>query len=202
MRRNFIIVSLAVLFGWIAGPIMYAALAALSPGERSYGTNVEIVRLLDVYRANLRSHFLFRSIASHPDGRECGYEPEEIMPDQIWAMGDARKEEFNAYEGYYALNRWIGQQKDEAYISRIGENILSRVSQYEIQFLRRCIESTVLSPVCMNRVSSFASGVQRFPEKDETDEFYFVGGQDEKIICLYLDGVAARKGLVLANPED
>ncbi len=194
--------GLLLIFGLgvVVGPLLYALIAAAMPPRQIpvvSANEAEVGRLIAVYRAELDRGRLFMSIIPPPNGKECGYDPEKVFPGQFSGMAEARRAgSFSDYEGYYALDKWRNQQRDEGYIAAIHMKMAKDMSRFEAGFLRRCIQSTVFAGWCKQRVAAFADQVDRFGP--ESRNFFIGGGHEDRVVCRYVDGVAARNGLPLA----
>ena len=189
--------------GAVFGPIMVAAIAALDD-ELDYVPPAEdqAAKLIETYEANLPSGLFFTSIYREPHVKNCGYDETELFPEGLDEMLNARRKgRFSLFEGYEAIDVWARELRDMAYIAAITDKIRQEHSPYEIEFLRRCIQSTVFSHTCMKHVATFGDRVERFPDKPH-EEWYFAGsGYEEEVICTYLDGVATRRGIAIPKRD-
>jgi hypothetical protein len=187
--------------GGVLGPIIIAAAgAAIVSGREDHLKYREANALVDAYRSRLKPNKLFLSIIGPDDGDECGYKAEDLFPDRDDGYWEARRlGHYTDYEGYDALHDWSIYSRDQSYIGRIKESIAENVSPYEVAFLKRCIESTMLSSICMKRVERFGGVVERYPT-DRRQSDHALGYRD-RVICTFVDGVAARKGIPLAPLE-
>ena len=208
MKRIFPIVRMVVfvvglLFaGALFGPVIYAAITAYNYERTDLSTSMEATMLVDAYRGQLAPNILFLSIIPPPDGEECGYEPKEVFPEASEQLGAAiDSEKYDDYVGYYNLDRWRNDTRDKDYIDAITEKIVDDLSPYKIAFLRRCIQYTAFSKFCAEEISEFSDRVERF-DHDRKNAYFGMGYEDE-IVCTYVDGVAAKKGINLVdrNPK-
>lgn len=187
----------ALCVGTILGPVVIAAtMAKLAPAKTRIGTSAEAEKLVDAYMARLEPGILFMTVVIPSDGEECGYDPEAVFPDGMVAMAKARGQKYVDYEGYYALNRWRRESRDQAYIRAIIRQIDKEMTPFEAGFLRRCIESTLFSDLCMRKVETFGDTVPRFGPKVKTG--LPAEGEEDRVVCSFVDGVAARKGIPLS----
>ena len=193
--RRFVAVALAFIVGAIFGPLLIAAVSSLHQPEVELGYQREATRLVEAYRANLRPNRLFLTIMAPQDGGECGYDPHELFPEGILEMAEAQSaNRYSDYEGYYALDRWAIQQRDESWIAAITERIDQTMSPSKMEFLRRCIDSTLFSNICMEQVEVYGDRIERFPDEPRT-QYHLAGGHEREVICSYLDGVALKRGI-------
>ena len=206
MRRLFWFVT-AFGLGTILGPLLVAlVLAALPSGETGMGSGlpekeIEVGKLLAIYRARLPAGRLFMTVIPPPDGEECGYLPSSVFPTTFaGAATDRLAGRWNPYVGYYALHRWRNDAQADGYIAAISKKMTEDLSKFEAKFLRICIESTVLSGICSRKIESYGDGIDRF-SKDYVEDSW-IGGNEDRVVCSYVDGVAARKGLPLSKLFD
>lgn len=196
--------ALIFALGTVVGPIIIAAIVSAVPYQ-SPGVlpqkELEIGRLVAAYRAKLPHGQLFLTIVPPPDGKECGYDPNKVFPAQLETMVKARSaRQWSDYEGYYALHQWRGQNRGEEFIAAIQEKMAIQLSRFEAGFLRRCIDATMISSFCMKKVERIGNEVVRFDSNRH--HFLLAGGNEDRVVCGYVDGVAARKGLPLSRPFD
>ncbi len=187
--------------GAMFGPVLIAAIAALDD-EKEFmpPKHDQAALLIEAYRSNLPEFALFLTISQEPHAENCGYDEKNIFPDGVDAIIDARRSgRFSPLEGYMAMNHWAAKLQDENYLYAITEEIRKEHSPFQIEFLRRCIQSTIFSGACMKHVSRVGDRVERFPDGPGKDSYFPASGHEEEVICTYLDGVAARRGI--AMPE-
>ena len=96
-----------------------------------------------------------------------------------------------------ALDRWRSENSGEAWIRSITAEINTRFTPFEIGFLRRCIEGTLFAGLCMKKVERFRDIVPRFKRTHETE--ILAEGDEDRVVCTFVDGVAARKGIPLSR---
>ncbi|MEM6858560.1 MAG: hypothetical protein AAF559_11870 [Pseudomonadota bacterium] len=145
-----VLVSVAAVFG----PVLIAAVAALIsinlPPNRLQ-VRTEAQKLVSAYRDEEKNKFMLSTTALPPDGAECGYEPVELFPgDQL--MLPAKERRFTHYWGYFILDDWRSDFEWEDFNKRIAEELDENSSQFQLGFLRRCINFTLARPVCMSQV--------------------------------------------------
>jgi hypothetical protein len=78
------------------------------------------------------------------------------------------------------------------------------LSPFSATFLHQCIESSVFSSLCDRRLGGILGGFRWPDDPSQLRQFATADGQirQEKTICTYLDGVAARRGIPLGTPRD
>jgi hypothetical protein len=199
--------AICFTMGALVGPILIAGGLSIFPGgpaDDAFGNekSVEASRLIDAYRARLPRGILFTSMIAPPNGKECGYDPDTVFPGGMSRMGRAWHDKIWVdYAGYYALNQWRWKSWDDAWISEITQQIGKDMSLSRIRFLRLCIESTVVSRTCMAEVEKYGDRVERF-NKERENPYTIPGGHEDRVVCTYVDGVAARRGLPLSPAFD
>ena len=195
---------LIVIFalGAILGPVLIAGIAAAMPpfgNQLLPPKDAEIGKLVQAYRSQLPVGRLFMTVIPPPDGKECGYEPEKVFPGGWDSMIDShRSGQFSDYAGYYALHKWREGSEDDGFIEAIREQLGKDLSRFESGFLGRCIQSTVFASQCMAKVEAIGAKVRRFDPKRQSQTL--AGGHEDNIVCLYVDGVAARHAIRLSPP--
>ena len=190
--------------GALLGPVVFAAVgAAVGASQKTYPsvtTGTGAFRLVEAYRARLPRGRLFTSVVAPEDGRECGYENDQVFPrafDQFGVSAHTRK--FTYYSGYWVLDQWRNDSRNAEWVDAIAQAIGEDMSAFEIDFLRRCIEATAFAPICMKKVAQYGNAVSRFNRPQTSSPFLGYGSEDQ-IVCTYVDGVAARRGVPLAGP--
>lgn len=197
VKRSVSTLSL-VLLGAVLGPLIVAAAsAALDANQEDspFQKQNEAARLVNAYRSRLPVGILFMSVPLPEDGKECGYEPEHVFPDATNQMlRSGRENRYADYTGYWVLDHWRNSVRDEEWISAISQKIDDDLSDFETGFLRRCIDATLFSTICMSRVASYGDRVERFDHTRPASPMRGFGIEDQ-IVCSYVDGVAARLGI-------
>jgi hypothetical protein len=198
--KSFFLYAFYTTLGAILGPVLIAAfLSIMQDPDDPFASPGEASRLVDAYRERLPNRVLFHSVVAPENGKECDYDSDVIFPDVMKQMDvSASQHKFTYYSGYHVLDQWRNRSHDEEWIGAIVGAINQDMSNFEITFLRRCIEATVFSPICMSRVSAFGGKVPRFDHQRSPDPFSGFGVEDQ-IVCTYVDGVAGQRGLPLAK---
>ncbi len=200
---QFLRVGAVFLVGALVGPLLIAVVIAAVPSRREkpfiFEKDMEIAKLVRAYRAKLPARHVFLVALPTPDGRECGYNPEAVFPGgNMKSNEELVSDRWTDYDGYYALHRWRGEAQDEGYIAGITEKMTKDLSRFEAKFLRLCIESTIASEICSRKVSAYSELVDRFAK--DTKQRSVTRGNEDRIVCSYVDGVAVRRGMKLSPP--
>lgn len=189
--------------GALLGPVVFAAIgAAVGTSQKTYplvSKGAVAFRLVEAYRARLPRGRLFTSVDAPKDGRECGYENAKVFPGAMDQFGvSARTNRFTYYSGYWVLDHWRNDNRNAEWVDGIGQAIAEDMSAFEIDFLRRCIEATAFAPICMKKVAQYGNTVSHF-NRPQTPSPLLGYGSEDQIVCTYVDGVAARRGVPLAE---
>ncbi|MFM5895521.1 MAG: hypothetical protein ACKOQM_13975 [Novosphingobium sp.] len=206
-----LVLSAMLVIGAILGPVIFAAIAASLPPTGDWARespedvrNREIGLMMGALdEREKQSNYITRySMRPPPDGKECGYDPDSVFHgkyDQL--LKSTAGKQYAVYRGYWALDRWRSGQIDEAIEAAIRDRV--QISKFEAGFLRRCIQQTSFSGLCADQVDALRqkayAGVDRKMAKREHSTMY---GHEDNVVCAFVDGVAARKGLPLAKPFD
>ena len=193
-----LIVASLLMAGAVLGPVMIAAggaaIAANSVDSPMYKRN-EADLLVRAYRERLRVGYLFMSVIMPENGKECGYDPDIIFPESSEQLAtSARERKYTEYAGYWVLDRWRNQTADDEWLGAVTQKIDDDMSDFEAGFLRRCIEATLFSSACMKRVEPYGDRVVRFEHNRPAWPPRGFGIEDQ-IVCTYVDGIAARRGM-------
>lgn len=205
--RKLVGMSAVFIAGMLLGPPLIALLAATPqifdqqplPWER-FEPSIE---LFEVYQANTSDPFRFTleapSVLNH--GAECGYDPNQVFEggeEQLFAAREANQ--WVDLEGYILVWLWARRYERENYHTQIARELEGTFSRFETDFLRRCIKGTILAPICMHQVERVAA---RVDSGDSAAWHNLSGaGYENRVVCGYVDGVAARKNITLADQPD
>ncbi|WP_260484002.1 hypothetical protein [Sphingomicrobium flavum] len=181
--------------GWLGGPIVAALALAAKADHQFEDFPLDAHRLVESYRETIDDHKLFLTIAMPEGGSECGYEAEDLFPSYFGKQGTPQQKAL--LEGYETMEFRRRDYVDEGYFWAVAENLSEDFSPYELRFLRRCIEDTILTNVCAAKVEPYGQTVDRY-EHPLAQE---IRADEEAILCTYVDGAAARLGFELADTE-
>lgn len=202
MLRTAIIACSGLVLGALLGPLAFAALSSATAKEdREHAAFEEAVKLSDRYIEAQPRLQLYLSLMS-PDilYDHCGHDFDQLFPDimddleALHAIG-----RYSDYEGFEAIDELRRRNGLEVRRTGLAMELEDRLSHFELGFLRRCIDATMFSGLCMQKVADIDTDLS-----DDAEVFSRVfipgAGEEPQIICTYLDGVAARRNLPL--PEN
>lgn len=194
-----------VLAGAILGPVAFAAASAawVAKEDRSpMNRRNEAELLVNAYRSRLPVRIFFLTVMQPENGKECGYNPEQIFPNAFDELAEGQRgKRYTDYVGYWVLDHWRDETQGEEWLTAVTQELDDDLSDFEAGFLRRCIEATIFSPMCMSRVAAYGDRVQRFDHKRPASPMRGFGIEDQ-IVCTYVDGVAARRGIKVPSSRN
>lgn len=200
--RTTIVGCSALAVGTLFGPLAIATFfSVVAKEEDEHAAFQEAVKLADRYieaQPRLQLHLSLMS----PDilYAHCGHDFEQLFPqimDDLEALHAAGR--YSDYEGFEALDELRRRNSLEIRRTGLAIELEERLSLFDLRFLRRCIDATMFSKVCMRQVADIAADLPS--EADLTSRVFIPGaGEEPQIICTYLDGVSARRGLPLPRP--
>lgn len=193
-------VGIATIFG----PLLVAAIATLvsinTPPE-PWEARSEAEKLVSIFRDEQKNVIVLASRIWPEDGAECGYEPTLLFPGGQF-LESAHEARFTPYWGYYMLDNWRSDFEWEAFNARVAEEIERTTSQFELGFLRRCVTTTLVRDVCMERVETLIRSSANNVDRNLGGTESIHAGTLNDVICIYADGVAARRGLPLQSKDE
>jgi hypothetical protein len=187
----------------VLGPLLFAAGTGLFAGTGEADRALRPVALLEAYRDHWPPELSSPSRDFGAAIRNCGYEEAALFP-----PGEARApgsdEPWNPYGGYFDLlierSRDWDRRLDELRWKRLD----SQTSAFSAEFLRICMRQSLFASVCAGRVRAILEAgdldtdsdawPQGVPRPDQS--------RNDRNICVYLDGIAARRGVPLAARSD
>ena len=185
----------------VLAPLLYAAGRGLFAGSDEGERRMQSIALLAAYRDHWPPPVWLVSIDFEGPIRECGYNSETLFvpsqPRETWRAGQWTPE-----EGYRDL--WMVRSRD--WRQRLDELRLARLdaetSAFSSEFLRACIRQSLFASSCAGQVRAILAAddldttngdawPRNRPRPDQS--------RQNRNICAYLDGIAARRGLPLAT---
>lgn len=199
MVRKLVVVGGLLLIGFLIGPLLLAVASSLKPFTPSDTSLNGAYRLLDAYAYYRPEPFPSFSMDSDGAINDCGYER-----DIVFAKNDdlTGRPHWSPYNGYFDLTLWISDEFYREIKRRRADQLSKALSSYGLRFLDHCIRETGFASICARNVHGIldASGLSSSfslsssqPRPDQRRRF--------KSICIYLDGLVARRGGQITSKE-
>lgn len=189
--------------GAIFGPLAIAALFALMPDGPWPPAAYALLREHD--DRDWREPYT-RDDWLNTTERDCGYDLDRLLvdpPDESAAEATRRILDVNwewwPRRSYNAVH-WLRRSNREYLLTRLrGEHLVANSSPYERRFLLACMRGTLFAPLCERRVRTLLGEWrwQSIAPRSIGDRLRDPGMRET--VCVFLDGVAARRGLPLAK---
>ena len=195
--RWLLTVALIFAAGMALGPVLLAAADGLARPSDEQERRAQAWALLATFDAP-DDHLSMPYIDFDAPIRDCGYTREALFGSPTPPIVEGRA--WTPYSGYLDLFAWQGQQRRRAVEAARANILYQDLRAFQLAFLDDCMRSTAFSGLCAGYVrqvlesggglssNAMPSGAPRFDQRRE-----------ERTICTYLDGLAARRGLRLAG---
>lgn len=184
---------LLILLGWIGGPV------AMTSYREAMATNPNLVRrqtaedLVNTYRRHAADGYRMNlSIVDAPPDyrpvRACGYDPEAILKNENVPFLQS------ADWGFEVLQRRASS--DDARV--VDDNRANYLAEHHTVVTMAALSQCVASPfasLCRGRVDRLAALADAAGAKEIAELRDFSHKQNQAILCTFLDGVAARRGI-------
>ncbi|WP_422057617.1 hypothetical protein [Sphingomonas sp.] len=185
--------ALMILLGWIGGPV------AMTSYREAMAANPDLVKiqaaedLVKTYRRHAAGGYrLNLSIVDTPPDynpvRACGYDPEAILKNENVPFLQS------ADWGFEVLQR----RASGDYARVVDDNRASYLAEHHsvatMAALSQCLASPFAS-LCRGRVDRLAALADAAGAKELADLRDFARKQNQAILCTFLDGAAARRGI-------
>jgi hypothetical protein len=198
--RRLLRAALLIAAAVVLAPLFYAVGKGLFAGGSEGERRSQSIALLAAYRDHLPRELLMPGRRNFGlDIARCGYREEQLFPagERQFANSDLQ---WTPYEGYFDLL----MERDREWNQRLELMRLTRLdtetSGFSSEFLRVCMRQSLFAPVCAGRVRAILGAADLdvgnpawphgLPRPDQS--------RQTRNICIYLDGLAARRGLPLA----
>ena len=195
--RQLLIVVLIFAAGMVLGPVLLAAADGLARPSDAQERRAQAYALLKAFD-DRDPQVSMASMDWDMFIRDCGYTTETLFgsPTPPLVEGQA----WTPYSGYFDLFLWQGRQFGTAAEAARADVLFRSLSTFQLAFLGDCMRGTAFSGLCAGYVrqvlesggglssNAMPRGAPRFDQRRE-----------ERTICTYLDGLAARRGLPLAG---
>jgi hypothetical protein len=186
----------AVCVGYLIVPLIVSAISSLGPlTTTNTGINAAY-RLFDAL-ARYRPEPVPLSLTNDTMAKDCGYQSDQLFSASDKLVDGPR---WTPSTGYFDLTLWVSNEFAQEVKRGRVEQLKHNLSDYSLRFLDHCIRETAFASVCANRAW------QAFGEGGHASLYTMPTGQlrpDQRrrfnTVCTYLDGLAARRGIMLSN---
>lgn len=188
MRRiHSTIIGLGVFgAGAILGPLLIVAANASLTRQDDVTRTESIYRMIEAAQQRAAHERLRLTImVDHSPVEACGYDS-TILP----GAPDALR--------YDILARAQAEAREATRKERLAESLAPRMSSFEVSFLAGCTQKTVFAGACHRIVDGLLREASAASSRSSVRKDYHVEDA-EAAMCTYLDGLAARKGIPLAE---
>jgi hypothetical protein len=183
----------------VLAPLLYGVGKGLAAGGSDEDRAGQSFALLAAYREQSPPEVSIPYYNFNSDIRRCGYDEQALFPTP-GPQPDIRDPDVMPYAGYFTMLGERGAEQQRLLDRVRADTLTAGTSAFSSEFLRVCLRHSVFASACALRVGSLLSarnlnrdsGV--WPSAIARPDL----GQRDRSICLYLDGVAARRGLPLA----
>lgn len=193
-----------IAIGAVFGPMLFGlgnAVVASQRDKNSISHDETVARLLSAYKSDQIGNEVMYTIDFGDSGRECGYEPDSLFDENDrfnYLISDHLQ--YSDYHGYNSLYIW--KFNNELYVQEksISDFLRETISPFRSSILADCIDLTVLSEFCMRRLRNTINhaGHSNIPLEQNEQRSKLMGiGAEIEVICRFIDGVAARRGIPL-----
>jgi hypothetical protein len=193
-----VIGAAGVILGTVFGPVILAAAASRydasldEDGGRGHHA-AEAVKLVDAYLDQVRDPGVYLVDLPNLPKEICGYERERIFPRGPVNLLDRERTDRLDVLGRVALENWARQYRLVEARSDTAQRIMQHMSPFETGFVRRCMETTLFERSCFDRVETVLKLPARPRPRTPLDEAD--SGLEDHVMCNYVEGIAARKGI-------
>jgi hypothetical protein len=186
------------VLGLLLGPLLLAAISGLTASSDDNTRWQSAHRVLGAFDERYPQMTLtsleWRSAVSN-----CGYDFERLFGSATPPLPE--RQAWTPFAGYFDLTVWRGTVFNREVERRRTAHLAQRFSPVALGFLDRCMRQTAFAGLCGLRVrtaledgdllsdSSLPADGPRFDQRRET-----------MTVCRYLDGLALRRGLPVAEP--
>jgi hypothetical protein len=196
--RRFGLAITLVLAGFLIGPVLLVAWQSLSQTPEKWDDlfrNQELVKTYDIY--NRPAEPIYHTMVIDQEVGECGYTYETLFDGRDEAnpriaLSPKLNDRWTPYTGYSDLTGWKRETYDDLTSFARARVLNERISFSGAIFLNGCIDRTALAPVCAAYVRSILA--PRHLDRAWIDPPSVDQSRENKTICAYFDGLAARAG--------
>lgn len=198
MRAIATIAALAGMFGLgaLLGPLAAIAIASLGTPDNERQIMAAALRLMTAFDDRYPAEPSLYSIEFDGDVTDCGYDVDLVGQAEPF---DPFGQTWTPYTGYFDLTHWRSDDWRREAERRRVEFVARQLSPFELTFLSRCIGETAFADLCGEKVRNLLdSGNRLRSDSMPADEPRYEQPRQNRTICTYLDGLAARRGQPLS----
>lgn len=184
---------LLILLGWIGGPVAMATYR-VAVATHPDGAKLQVAEtLLDAYRRPAAGPFRLNLSIVHtpPDYRPvrtCGYDPDILFKNENVAFLQS------ADWGFDVLQRRASADQTRIVDDYRAEYLANHHAVATMAALSQCLDSP-LAALCRRQVDRMAAAADAAGAKELAELQDFTRKQNHAILCTFLDGAAARRGI-------
>ncbi|WP_439538325.1 hypothetical protein [Sphingomonas sp.] len=184
---------LLILLGWIGGPVAMATYRVAMATDPAVARSQTAEDLLDAYRRPPAEAFrLNLSIVYTPpdyrSARACGYDPDILFKDENVAFLQS------ADWGFEVLQRRASADQVRIIDDYRAEHFAKHHAVGTMAALSQCLNSP-LAALCRGRVDRMTAAADAAGAKELAELQDVTRKQNQAILCTFLDGAAARRGI-------
>ncbi|MBA4761219.1 MAG: hypothetical protein H2053_05395 [Sphingomonas sp.] len=183
-----------VLAGWIGGPVAMQSYRVATATNPERARQAVAYALLDAYRD--APDGAIAPPSTGPDTasvRECGYDPATLLREDGVPFSKSIDWDITS------LNLRAGQSHARGVRDIRAESLAKTQSTVLMSALIAC-HDTPLESVCRGRVAQMTAAIDGQEGQALADIRAMGRDSDRRILCAYLDGAAARRGITKAAP--
>ncbi len=181
---------LLILVGWIGGPVAMASYRVAMATERESAREAVANALVEAHARPVKDGFRINLtiVTDYTPVRDCGYDPDKLLYDDKvpflkspeWGLDILRRRamtDFNMIVPEYRAMHLAAHHAVPA-----------------LAALTECLESP-FAPLCRGVVDRMIATADAAQAKKTAELQAFFREQDQAILCTFLDGAAARRGI-------
>lgn len=197
MFRWFVVVGI-IGASVLLGPLASAAIGALlAPAGNHSSATFDLLKEFDERDRSIVS----ASMDFEGAIRDCGYRSEDLFSEKDMAdfPGPRGAWPWSPYAGYFALTLLRSSNWHMRLDALRAEWLQKQTSSFSAVFLRECMRQTLFARICENHTRSLLGkwASAHSGPADAAENLTMPG--ENRTICTYLDGLAARQGKALAT---
>jgi hypothetical protein len=183
-----------VLAGWIGGPVAVHSYRIATAANPERARQAVAYALLDAYQDAPDGAVAPQSTG--PDTasvRGCGHDPATLLREE--GVPFSRSIDWDIT----SLNLRAVQSRERGVRDIRAESLAKTQSTVAMSALIAC-QDTPLQPLCRGRVAEMNAATDGMEAKALADIRAMARDSDRRILCTYLDGAAARRGIAKTTP--